>query len=930
MEKKLFLLDGMALAYRAHFAFLTRPIFNSKGINTSALYGFTATLIDLITNEKPTHLAIAFDTPAPTDRHKLYEPYKANRDKMPEDLSAALPHLSRIAKAFRVPVLRMDGYEADDVIGTLALLAENQDFETFMVTPDKDFGQLVSDRVFMYRPSYKGGPPEIQDTRAVCEKWGIQRTEQVIDILGLSGDSSDNIPGVPGVGPKTAQKLIERFGSLEGILKNLDQLKGKQQEKLRNNAEQARLSYRLATINRKVPVGVEPDALILKEPDLDAVRTLFSEFEFRTLGRRIFGADFTLDSTAPQAGPGDKNSETDGGAKMGQLELLEATRFKTLSDVPHQYHHVNDETGRRRLIGLLDRIEAFCFDTETTGLNPRHADLIGLAIAFQPGEAWYVEFDRDPVRARNQLEEFRPIFENDRIRKIGHNLKYDLAVLKQYGVDVFGPFFDTMLAHALVEPELKHGMDVLAETALNYQTVHLDSLLDDGAGGTRKMEDIPAAQLAEYSAEDADITFQLYQWVSPLVREKKQERVFFEIESPLIPVLVDMEAAGIALDSSALHQYSLELGQRTESIGKSIVEMAGHEFNLNSPKQLGEVLFEELNLVEKPKKTRTGQYATNEQVLTTLSGVHPMIEAILDYRTLTKLKGTYVDTLPETVDPGTGRVHTHFGQLNTVTGRLQSNGPNLQNIPVRTSDGREIRKAFVAGNADSVLLSADYSQIELRIIAAISQDPGLIEAFEQGLDIHAATAARIYEVDIESVSREMRNKAKMVNFGIPYGISAFGLAQRLGINRNEAGVLIDQYFDQFSGVRSYIDRTLDFARKKEYVETIKGRRRYLRDINSGNGTVRAAAERNAINMPIQGTAADMIKIAMATVHQRIRDNGLKTRLLLQVHDELVFEVPEIEVETVRPIIVDAMSTALQLNVPIVVDTGIGRNWLEAH
>ncbi|RKX30387.1 MAG: DNA polymerase I [Verrucomicrobia bacterium] len=927
MSKKLFLLDGMALAYRAHFAFLSRPIYNSKGMNTSALYGFTATLIDLITKENPTHLAIAFDTPEPTARHKLYEPYKANRDKMPEDLAAVLPHLSRIAEAFKIPVVRMPGYEADDIIGTLATRAEQKGYDTYMVTPDKDFGQLVSDRVFMYRPSYKGDPPEIQDAKAVCEKWGIERTDQVIDILGLSGDASDNIPGVPGVGPKTAQKLLERFDSLEGVLANVDQLKGKQQEKIRDNAEQARLSYRLATIDREVPVTVGPDGLIREEPNLDTVRALFSEFEFRTLGKRIFGSEFSLEMTATGSGESKADIPTPG---TGQLELLETTPFRTLADTPHTYHHVHDDAGRRNLVERLAAQESFCFDTETTGLNARHAEILGLAIAIKPGEAWYVEFSRDPGKARAELAEFRSIFVSDRTRKIGHNLKFDLAVLKNHGIEVAGPFFDTMLAHALVEPEQKHGMDSLAESILDYKTVHLDSLLDDGAGRTRAMTDIPAAQLAVYAAEDADITLQLCECLAPLLKQKGQERIFFEIECPLIPVLVDMEAAGIALDSSVLHQYSLDLGERIESIAKSIIDMVGHEFNLNSPKQLGEILFDELKLVEKPKKTRTGQYATNEQVLTGLAGVHPIIQAILDYRGLTKLKGTYVDTLPESVDPADGRVHTHFGQLHTITGRLQSNGPNLQNIPVRTSEGREIRKAFVAGNPDSVLLSADYSQIELRIIAAISQDPGLIGAFEQGLDIHAATAARIYGVDTVAVTREMRGKAKMVNFGIPYGISAFGLAQRLGINRNEAGGLIDQYFSQFSGVRDYINRTLESAREKGYVETIKGRRRTLRDINSGNGTVRSAAERNAINMPIQGTAADMIKIAMARVHQRIREKGLKTRLLLQVHDELVFEVPKSEIETVRPIIVDAMSTALQLEVPIVVDTGAGRNWLEAH
>ena len=925
MTKRLFLLDGMALAYRAHFAFINRPIFNSKGMNTSALFGFTATLIDLITREKPSHLAIVFDTSAPTGRHLEFEAYKANRQEMPEDLSAALPHLSRVAEAFGIPVIRKDGYEADDIIGTLATRAAQEDFMTYMVTPDKDFGQLVTDRILIYRPSYKGDAPEILDSGAVCARWGIERTEQVIDILGLAGDASDNIPGVPGIGPKTAQKLINQFGSVEGILSNLAQLKGKQLDRLREHADQARLSTRLATINRDVPIEIKPEALVLHPLKPDIVNALFSEFEFRSLGRRLFGEEFQLEMTEAS-----KEIAPRSAGEPGQLELLETTPFNTLADVPHRYHRVNDATGRKNLAAALRELPSFCFDTETTDLNVRRADLLGLALSWKKGEAWYVQFDRDPAVARIQLKDFRDAFSAPGITKVGHNLKYDLAIMKRHGIEVSGPFFDTMLAHALVEPEQRHGMDYLAETCLAYRTIHLDALLKDESGGTRTMADIPPEQLAEYSAEDADVTWQLSECLGPLIRECAQERVFFEIEAPLIPVLVDMEEAGIALDAAVLNEFSRELGERIRQIENSIVELVGHEFNLNSPKQLGEVLFDELKLMEKPKKTRTGQYATNEQTLATLASKHPVVRAILEHRTLAKLKGTYVDTLPAAVDPATGRIHSHFGQLHTVTGRLQSNSPNLQNIPVRSEEGREIRKAFVAGSADRVLLSADYSQIELRIIAALSQDPGLLDAFRQGLDIHSATAARIYGVDTQSVTREMRSKAKMVNFGIPYGISPFGLAQRLGVGRTEAAELIDQYFAQFSGVQGYIDRTLACAREKGYAETITGRRRFLRDINSGNATVRSAAERNAINMPIQGTAADMIKIAMARVRDRLREKHLQTRLLLQVHDELVFEVPETEVETVRPLIVEAMTTALDLPVPIVVETGIGRNWLEAH
>ncbi|MEZ5277642.1 MAG: DNA polymerase I [Opitutaceae bacterium] len=925
MTKRLFLLDGMALAYRAHFAFINRPIFNSKGMNTSALFGFTATLIDLILRENPSHLAIVFDTPAPTERHIEYPAYKAHREEMPEDLSAALPHLSRVAEAFGIPVLKMDGYEADDLIGTLATRAALEDFVTYMVTPDKDFGQLVDEKILVYRPSYKGDAPEILDTEAVCAKWGIQRTSQVIDVLGLAGDTADNIPGVPGIGPKTAQKLLSQFDSLEGILTHLDQLKGKQQENLREHADQARLSARLATINRNAPIDTRPESLILHPLNKEVLQALFSEFEFRSLGRRLFGDEFQLEMTEAS-----NEIEPSKASGSDQLELLETTPFKTIADVPHHYHRVVDAAGRRKLAASLKAQPRFCFDTETTDLNVRRADLLGLALSWKKGEAWYVQFDRNPEAAREELNDFREALTDPAITKIGHNLKYDLAVLKRHGLEVADPLFDTMLAHALIEPEQRHGMDFLAETVLEYRTIHLDSLLQDGAGGKRTMDQIPPEQLAEYSAEDADITWQLSEIFLPQIREKEQERVFFEIEAPLIPVLVDMEEAGIALDTRVLNEYSEQLGDRIRSIEASIVEMVGHEFNLNSPKQLGEILFDELKLADKPKKTRTGQYATNEQTLASLASKHPVVQAILDYRMLVKLKGTYVDTLPAAVDPETGRVHSHFGQLHTVTGRLQSNSPNLQNIPVRSEEGREIRKAFVAGAPDRVLLSADYSQIELRIIAALSQDPGMLEAFRLGLDIHTATASRIYSVDTSEVTREMRSKAKMVNFGIPYGISPFGLAQRLGIGRAEAGELIDQYFAQFSGVQAYIDQTLSKARERGYVETITGRRRILRDINSGNGTVRSAAERNAINMPIQGTAADMIKIAMARIRKSLRQAGLQTRLLLQVHDELVFEVPESEVDQVKPLITEAMVHALELPVPIVVETGTGKNWLEAH
>ena len=923
-QNRLFLLDGMALLYRAHFAFIRRPIYNSKGMNTSALFGFTNTLVDLIEREKPTHMGVAFDTAAPTERHKIYSEYKANREVMPEDLRTAIPYVRKIIDAFRIPVQAIDGYEADDIIGTLALGAVRAGYTTYMVTPDKDFGQLVGEEVYMYRPGYGGGEAEIYGVSEVVEKWGIERPDQVIDMLGLCGDSADNIPGVPKVGPKTAQKLISRYDSLENALEHAHEIRGKQGERLVEFADQARLSKRLATIDCEVPLTVEFDTLKIEEPDRERLRAIFTELEFRSLKERLVGE-------APIAEQKDGDGASHGaGTAVVQDEMTLPDGHRTIAEEEHDYRAVRTAEERAELVAMLRRCSAFCFDLETTSLDPRRARIIGIAFCWEPHRGYFLQVSGDEVVARRQLDPFRSIFEDGRIEKVGHNIKYDVRVLKHYGIGVEGPIFDTMLAHALVEPEMRHKMDYLAESYLGYTPIPISRLIGEEKGKQIGMDAVDPELLKEYAVEDADVTWQLRQSLVPLLEEKEQGRVFFDIEGPLIRVLVDMEAEGVALDTEVLEAFSGELAGIIEGKKEEIFHEVGHTFNLNSPKQLGVALFDEMKLVDKPKRTRTGQYATNEQVLRGLAPRHPIVARVLDYREAVKLKSTYVDMLPRAIFPATGRVHTHYGQLHAATGRIQSDSPNLQNIPIRTELGREIRKAFVPRNEEYQLLSADYSQIELRIIAALSGDPGLKEAFERDLDVHSATAARIYGVDQEAVTGEMRSKAKMVNFGIPYGISAFGLSQRLGISRAEGQELIGQYFAQFPKVLDYIERTLQFCRENGFVETITGRRRYLRDIHSANATVRGSAERNAINMPIQGTAADMIKIAMVRVHESLRRERLQTKLLLQVHDELVFELYRPEESTIRPLVEKAMGNALDLDVPIVVDMEVGDNWLEAH
>ena len=943
--KRLFLLDGMALAYRAHFALIRNPIFSSGGVNTSALYGFANTLLAILENEKPTHLAVAFDTSAPTPRHKIFPEYKAQRDAMPEDLAAALPQLKRLCAALRIPVLELDGYEADDIIGTLTKQADAiGSFETYMVTPDKDFAQLISPHTFMWKPGRKGSDHEVIGLERLRELWEIERPDQVIDILGLMGDSSDNIPGIPGVGEKTAKKLVARFGSVEAVLANTAALTGKLRERVVDNAEQARLSRQLATIILDVPLDTTIDDLAVRDLDRDAVTSIFTEFEFNALGKRLLGSSFV-------AGRG-KNIESMP-SESGETEVLEA-KLNTIADVPHKYHLANTPAKQKKLFSQLAKQQRFCFDIETTSLDRFEARLLGVAFSWAPNEAWYLPVDNHPSKGQGRpsnpvdteavMQQLHEALGGP-AEKIGHNLKYDLAVLLNHGISVAGPCFDTFLAHTLLYADQRHTMDFLAESLLGYSTVKLSDLAAKASGGdddlfgraARKSGDIdttliPLKEMAEYAAEDADITLQLADLLQPQLGEAGQQRVFYDIESPLLPVLVAVEHEGIAINQDALCESGTELQKRLDQLSASIKESAGHDFNLNSPKQLGEILFGEMKLVEKPRKTKTGQFKTDEQTLSALAGEHPVIDQILEYREASKLKSTYIDALPGHVAAKTGRIHTHFHQLAAATGRLASSNPNLQNIPVRTEAGREIRKAFVPRGEGFTLLSADYSQVELRIMAAMSGDPGMIKAFQQDLDIHRATAGRVYGVALDEVLPEMRSTAKMVNFGIIYGISAFGLSQRLAIPRAEAAEIITTYFEKYPGVKEFMDRTITDTRERGYVETLSGRRRHLRDITSSNQNIRGNAERAAINTPIQGTAADMIKLAMIQVARLLAGEQAQTRMILQVHDELVFDLHESERDTLVPKIASAMQNALPLpnGIPVKVDTGTGANWLKAH
>lgn len=931
--KKLFLLDGMALIYRAHFALSKNPRFTSSGLNTSAMMGFTNTLLEVLRKEKPTHMAVVFDTDAPTERHSDYADYKAHRQSMPEDLALAIPYIFRLIKGFNIPVITSDGFEADDIIGTLAKKAEQAGFTVYCMTPDKDFAQLVSENIFIYKPARMGNDMEILGVPEVKAKWEVDNVEQVVDILGLWGDSVDNIPGIPGIGEKTAKQLIRQYGSVENIIANSHELKGKLKENVEQFAEQGLISKKLAKIILDVPVELDEEALRINDPSRELLEPLFAELEFRTIGRRVFGEEFKVTGVEISQTSGQMDLFGTPARVTIQTETVtieQAGPEKNITNTPHIYHLADTPEKRRELIGLLSKQEAICFDTETTGLDANSSELVGLSFAIKPGEAWYVPVPSDADQCSEIVKEFKPVLENSKIDKIGQNLKYDILMLQWCGVQVRGKLFDTMLAHYLLDPDTRHNMDILAENYLGYSPVSITTLIGTKGKAQSTMRDVEIEKIKDYAAEDADITLQLKEVFAPMLQQANVSRLSEEIENPLIYVLADMEREGVRIDPDALREFSLELEKDISVLEKTIYEKAGVRFNISSPKQLGEVLFDKLQLDPKAKKTKTGQYQTGEDVLTALANKSDIAKDILDIRQLQKLKSTYVDALPLMINPKTGRVHTSYNQAVAATGRLSSNNPNLQNIPIRTDRGREVRRAFIPRDKDHVILSADYSQIELRLIAEISKDENMMDAFAKGLDIHTATAAKVYGVPLEDVDAVQRRNAKAVNFGIIYGQSAFGLSQNLGIPRKEAAEIIEQYFIQYSGIKKYMNDTMNFARENGYVETLMGRRRYTRDINSANATVRGFAERNAINAPIQGSAADMIKIAMIHIHQDLIDQKLKAKMTMQVHDELVFDAPIDEIDKLRVIIEERMKHAIKTTVPIVVEIGQGSNWLEAH
>ncbi len=944
-DKRLFLLDGHALVYRAHYAFITRPLINSKGWDTSAITGFVRTLTDLINNQKPTHLAVSFDLPGGTFRDDWFPEYKANRDAQPEGITFGLPWIMKILKAWKIPILTLERYEADDVIGTIAKKAEKAGYQVYMVTPDKDYGQLVSPNIFMYKPGKAGGEVEIWGEKEVCANWDIENVDQVVDILGLQGDAVDNIPGVPGIGPKTAATLLKEFGSVENLLENVDKVKGKNQEKLKEFAEQARLSKKLARIDIEAPIEFKEEDYNLDPFDREELAALFKELEFRTLGAQILGGDGTPNS-APK--PTSKPTAGSQGSLFGDSEGQQPTANsqrqsaappipshsmadKNAENTPHTYHLADTPEKRAELVAVLSKANSISFDTETTSVDQMLAELVGMSFAVTPHEAWYVPVPADREGAQAIVEEFRQVLENEAIEKVGQNIKYDAVVFKNYGVEVRGYWFDTMIAHYLLEPELRHGMDYLAETYLKYSPIPIESLIGKGAKQL-SMRDIRVERVAEYAAEDADVTLQLGHYFRPkLAEEEGLQNLYDTMERPLIKVIVDMEYEGIRIDGDVLRAYSKELEKSIADLEQEIYKLAGLQFNIASPKQIGEILFDRMKMPYRWAKTKTGAYSTDEAILTEMAVEHPFVAEILKHRGLSKLKSTYVDALPLQVHPRTGRVHTSFNQALAATGRLASNNPNLQNIPIKTPEGRKVREAFIPRDADHLLLSADYSQIELRIIAEISGDEAMIEAFRLNQDIHRATAARVYGVPYEEVTSDMRRNAKTVNFSIIYGAGATNVSQQLGIKRGEAKELIDTYFQQYNGLKRYMDDTVESAREHGYVKTLLGRRRYLRDIDSRNSLARSNAERVAINTPIQGTAADLIKVAMINIHKALLDKKLDTKMILQVHDELVFDVPMGEIETVKPIIHELMTTAIpNLKVPILVEMGVGKNWLEAH
>ena len=924
-EKKLFLLDAFALIYRAHFAFIKNPRINSKGLNTSAVFGFCNTLLEVLNKENPTHIAVVFDAPAVTNRELEYSEYKANREEMPEDLRMAIPYVKQLIDAFNIPSIMLNGYEADDLIGTLAKKAEKRGFDTYMMTPDKDFAQLVSQNIFMYRPGRGGNPAQKWGVNEVCERFEVDDPIKVIDILGLWGDSVDNIPGIPGIGEKTSKKLIKQYGSVENLIANAHELKGKQQENVINFAEQGLLSKKLATIILDAPVELDEQDLKVEAPDEEKILSLFSELEFRALSKRVLGENAKIEIPAPTAGTQMDlfNSHSEENNETGK-------ELKSIENVNVNYKLIVTEEERLKLISILKESKTICFDTETTGINAHQAELVGLCFSVKKGEGFYVPISEEQETAKQELLEFLPVFHDESIEKVAQNIKYDLTILKRYGIEVKGPLFDTMIAHYLFQPDMKHGMDLLAENYLNYKTIPIESLIGKKGKNQRSMRDLDPKEVLNYAAEDADITLQLKDIFAAKLKETNNEDLFNQIEIPLSKVLAKMEMNGVNLDKEVLESFSNELDGSLTELRESILSHSGVEFNLDSPKQLGEILFDHLKIDEKAKKTKTGQYQTNEDTLLKLVSKHPIIQFILDYRSLKKLKSTYVSALPNMVNPSTGRIHTSYMQTVAATGRLSSNNPNLQNIPIRTEKGREIRKAFIPKNDDFILLAADYSQIELRIIAALSKDQGMVNAFNSGTDIHSATASKVFDVELNQVTREQRSKAKMVNFGIIYGISAFGLSQRLNIPRKEAKFIIDSYFEKYSRIKEYMDESIDFARKNGYVKTIKNRKRYLKDINSSNAIVRGFAERNAINAPIQGSAADVIKIAMINIDEAMEQEKLKSSMILQVHDELVFDVYKPELNQVTELVKFHMEHAVEIGVPLTVEMDTGSDWLEAH
>lgn len=927
----LYLLDAFALIYRAYFAFVNNPRISSKGLDTSAIFGFTVTLLEILEKKNPSHIAIVYDTPQPTVRHIEYPEYKAQRDETPEGIKVAFPYIRKVAEAFNIPFLGVDGYEADDVIGTLAKQAEQKGYTVYMMTPDKDFGQLVSDNIFMYRPGRGGNPAEVWGEEEICAKFDIDRVDQVIDYLGMMGDAVDNIPGIPGVGPKTASKYLKEYGSMEGLYENADAIKGKIGEKIRDNKEQALLSKKLATILLDAPIEFHEGDFKKDPADTEKIQELFGELEFRTLTKRILGDSADSASSAPkkQVAKAPSNGQTDlfASPESPEAESFAEGGMKSLENAEHLYQLVLHPEERKLLLKNLVQQKAVCFDTETTGLDVRKASLVGLALSYTPGIAYYVHLPEG--EEQSIIDEFKPFFEDEAIEKIGQNLKYDISILSNYSIEVKGPIFDTMLAHYLINPDMRHNMDIMAETYLNYQTQSIETLIGKKGKHQKTMRQVDPEKVAEYAGEDADITLQLATIFKEKLGEDSTAKVLKEIETPLVKVLSHMEMEGINLDTAALKKLSEELRDDIVRLDREIHELAGNsDFNIASPRQLGEVLFGELKLLAKPKKTKSGQYSTSEDILQDLAKEHEIAQKILDYRQMVKLKSTYVDALPEMVSPKTERLHTSFNQAVAATGRLSSNNPNLQNIPIRTERGREVRKAFIPRDENHVILAADYSQIELRLIAELSEEKTMMEAFIKGEDIHAATAAKVFGIPQEEVSREQRSNAKTVNFGIIYGVSAFGLAQQTSLSRSEASEIIKSYFRTYPGIQDYIEAQKELARKQGFVETMLGRRRYLKDINSRNAVVRGHAERNAVNAPIQGSAADIIKMAMIKIDAALA--GYKTRMLLQVHDELVFDAPKEELDMVRPIIEDLMQNAIETKVPLEVESGFGANWLEAH